>query len=237
MGLLNFPPSPAPGEVYTIGSNSWTWNGTAWLKTNTSAAVTFGTVTATTQISISTSTNSTSTTTGGLVVAGGIGIGGNQYIGGDLRVLSTTTSTSTDTGALTVAGGAGFGAGVFVAGRLTSESVQIAESVFDSTQTTTTSTGVVVIDEYSVDQYRGAKYLIQIDEGTGVGANFQLSEMLLLVNNNAQVYLTEYAYLKPSGALGVFGAQVGVDNVLRLQFSATTATNKVINVLRTAMIK
>ena len=30
MTTLNFPDSPAPNAVYTLGSRSWTWNGNAW---------------------------------------------------------------------------------------------------------------------------------------------------------------------------------------------------------------
>jgi hypothetical protein len=83
-------------------------------------------------VSIPTTTNSTGTNTGALVVAGGVGIGGNLYVGGEIvaqkltiqfttvtttliqtddviSTYNTTVSTSTNTGALQIAGGAGIG--------------------------------------------------------------------------------------------------------------------------------
>lgn len=63
----------------------------------------------------------TSTTTGALVVAGGAGVGGNFYVGGEthlstLRVDGTTDSSSPSTGALVVAGGTGIGKNLNVGG-------------------------------------------------------------------------------------------------------------------------
>ena len=68
------------------------------------------------------SLNATSPSTGGLVVAGGIGIGrdmwvgGNAYFDGPLAVMDDTESTSTTTGALTVVGGVGIGKRLNVGG-------------------------------------------------------------------------------------------------------------------------
>jgi len=62
---------------------------------------------------------STSTTTGALQVAGGVGIGGDTYIGGlvdvgtTVKVHSTASAISTNSGALQVAGGAGFGGDIY----------------------------------------------------------------------------------------------------------------------------
>jgi hypothetical protein len=27
---LSFPPSPTPDQIYTVGDQSWKWNGTSW---------------------------------------------------------------------------------------------------------------------------------------------------------------------------------------------------------------
>jgi hypothetical protein len=67
---------------------------------------------------ISSSTNSTSTTTGALVVTGGMGIGGNAFIGGTTTITNTTASVSSSSGALVVAGGVGIGQSVFVGGSI-----------------------------------------------------------------------------------------------------------------------
>jgi hypothetical protein len=57
--------------------------------------------------SIAATTESTSATTGALVVSGGVGVGGNLYAGGIVRLTDTTASTSSTTGALVVSGGVG----------------------------------------------------------------------------------------------------------------------------------
>jgi hypothetical protein len=67
---------------------------------------------------ITSTTNSTSTTTGALVVTGGMGIGGNAFIGGTTTITNTTASVSSSSGALVVAGGVGIGQTLFVGGNL-----------------------------------------------------------------------------------------------------------------------
>jgi hypothetical protein len=151
-------------------------------------------------------------------------------------ISATTDSTSTTTGALTVAGGVGIQKNVNIGGRVTAESLRIAESVLDSTQTLVNTTAQTIIDTYSTSEYRGAKYLIQIDEGTGPSAHFLFIEMLLIVDNAGDIWKTEYAQLTTNGNLGVFSADV-VGGNLELYFTPYAATSKTINVLRTAMIK
>ena len=33
--MVNFPNSPTIGQTYTLGTKSWTWDGTAWNSTST----------------------------------------------------------------------------------------------------------------------------------------------------------------------------------------------------------
>jgi len=56
---------------------------------------------------------STSTQSGALVVAGGVGIGGNMNIEGPVRIYDLTSATSTFSGALIVQGGAGFNGDIY----------------------------------------------------------------------------------------------------------------------------
>jgi hypothetical protein len=107
---LNFPPNPNIGDTYTVGSKTYSWSGSAWLVLAVSQNFTSVTVTS--------STNATSTNSGALQILGGVGIGGDLWIGGtlysnsqpvlttsslnasvfggdDIRITSTGTTSST----------------------------------------------------------------------------------------------------------------------------------------------
>lgn len=62
--------------------------------------------------------NSSSIITGTIVVTGGVGMSGNQYIGGQLVVTNGTASTGTTTGAAIITGGVGVGGALYVGGVL-----------------------------------------------------------------------------------------------------------------------
>lgn len=145
-----------------------------------------------------------------------------------IRFTNTSESTSTNSGAIIISGGVG------VAKRVTCESLRIADSVFDSTQTLVNTTATTAIDTYSTTQFRSAKYLIQIDEGIGTNADFELREILLVADNNGRVWATEYGVVTSNGDLGTFAAEISGSDVI-LYFTAFTATNKTIKVLRTGM--
>jgi hypothetical protein len=142
---------------------------------------------------------------------------------------NTTNSTSSSTGAVIISGGLG------VAGRINSESIQIADAIMDSGQVRINTTNTTEVDSYPADQYRTAKYLIQIDEGTGAGAQFESLEIMLLVDNNQNVVATEYGAVRTSGPLGEFAADVQNDNLVRLYFTAYNPTNKILKIFRTTM--
>jgi hypothetical protein len=85
---LNFPPNPTPGDQWAVGSKLYEWNGDAWLVVSQSSAAS--------TLIVTSSTNATSTNTGALQVVGGVGIGGDLWIGGTLYsnnapVLTTST--------------------------------------------------------------------------------------------------------------------------------------------------
>jgi hypothetical protein len=124
--------------------------------------------------------------------------------------------------------------GVGVAKRVTCESLRISDAVFDSTQTLVNTTATTAIDTYSTTQFRSAKYLIQIDEGIGTNADFELREILLVADNNGHVWATEYGVVTSNGDLGTFAAEISGGNVT-LYFTALSATNKTIKVLRTGI--
>lgn len=141
---------------------------------------------------------------------------------------NTTDSTSTNTGAVLIHGGIG------VAKTVTCEKLRIADAIFDSTQTLVNSTATTAIDSFNNTQFRSAKYLIEIDEGTGVNADFELREILLIVDNNSNVWATEYGVVTSNGDLGTFEADVS-GGVVTLYFTPYAATNKIVTVLRTGI--
>ena len=365
MALLNFPSNPSTGDLHTVGTTTWQWSGTAWIKAP-NPSTTFGFVTAT-NVTITSSTNAISTTSGALIVAGGVGIGGDLWLGGDLyaqgqvvittatfadgilsgddikivieigsnavvisntstlqsvttrgstttnrvsflntsqststttgavivrggvgiggnlaingsiyaagstgtigqvlsttptgvqwanpistfdgglitqplRITDTTNSTSTTTGALIVDGGVGIGRDMWVNGRINSESIKIADTIFDSTVMAVNTMAPTVIDSFLFDQYRSAKYMVQIHDGTGGSGRCQVTELMLLVSNTGTVSILEYGNIFPQGDLGNFDADFqvtpGGESVVSLKFIASDVTNKTVKVLRTAM--
>jgi len=149
-----------------------------------------------------------------------------------INFFNTTESTSTNTGAVLIAGGLGVGK------RINSESIQIADTVLDSTKTITNTTGQYTIDSYSLNQYRSSKYFVQIDEGTTSTARFQSMEIMLLATNTGTTKATEYGIISSDGPLGTFSREV--TNVLgewkvNLYFTPSDSVPKTIKVLRTAM--
>lgn len=290
MADFNFPSNPNPGDTHTVGSNTWSWNGSAWIKVSSSTKV-FSSITATERIVITTTTNAISTSTGALIVRGGVGIGGDLYVGGTfygvgglvlttstfggqlnegpdikidsntgsgvltfsnistlqsvtsrgstttnkITITNTSESTSTTTGALLVSGGIGVGGNIWANGRVNSESLKIEDSVFDSSALTLNTTATVVVDSYSINQFRSSKYFIQISKGTGSTATFQMIEISLLVDNVGTVYATEYGLLTSNGELGYFAADLQIDNLVRLYYTSYSTQTTTLKVLRTAM--
>jgi hypothetical protein len=153
-------------------------------------------------------------------------------ITGPVHIANTTSSTSTTTGALVVDGGVGIG------GRINAESIRISDTIFDSSSVTVNSTTPTVIDSFSFKQYRSAKYIVQIDEGSEAGARCQVTELMLLVSNSGNVSILEYGNIYPDGDLGNFDVDfqnTGGDQIITLKFIAFDYTPKTVKVLRTAM--
>lgn len=296
MATLGFPKYPNIGDVYTPpgGSKTYQWSGTAWLITSAKSTATTAIVDT---IVITSTTNAISTDTGALIVYGGVGIGRDLYVGGEIYtngvpiittasfnisdgpdggtdiniqyfsdpltntstirinnistlqsvtdrgnsttniiyIFNTATSYSRYSGALIVSGGAG------IAGRVNTESIQIADTVFDSTKTTVDVVVENVIDTYLLSQYRSAKYMIQIAEDLQVNPNtsrFQSLEINLTAKNDGTPYITQYGQVTTDGELGTFSAKsdiVGSDIMISLTFTPIDTVPKVVRVLRTAM--
>jgi len=151
--------------------------------------------------------------------------------------LNTTNSTSTTTGAITITGGVGIGRDLFVGGNVYAANLMLVAAMFASNQVAVNTTATTMIDSYSLSSFRAAKYVIQVNSGVGALANFEVVELLMMVDNAGNVYMTEYGRLTtPAGSLGDYSASLGVDNIVRLYISPFSATTKVINVVRTALV-
>jgi hypothetical protein len=249
MSDLQFPLNPTNGQVYSIGSMTWTWNGFAWQKiSNGNQGGGGGGVSVVTP---------TGTTSSGLIEYGtDISFIFNPTTGAvsisDTSTLQTVTdrnpttnnvvffdntsaSTSSVSGAIIIAGGVGIGGDAYLDGQLNAKSLKISESIIDSVSVSINTTATTIVDSYSTLQFRSAKYLIQIDEGEGPAADFEVIEILLLVDNSGTVYATEYGLLTSNGDMGEFAADVQGDNILRLYFTPFYSTSKVLKILRTGI--
>jgi hypothetical protein len=125
-------------------------------------------------VKINVTTEAVNSTTGALVVAGGVAIGGNLYLGkrlyvnsitlttGTLTLANTAISTSTTTGALIVAGGVGIG------GRL---NIGNTATIYSTAESISTTTGAAIVVG-----------------GVGIGGNLNVGRRIALDNN---FYLTQ----------------------------------------------
>jgi hypothetical protein len=121
-------------------------------------------------------------------IAGGSGIDLSQPI----HITSGTASTSTLTGALIVDGGVG------VAGTVYASSFSI-NGVYDqisSTLVTSNTNANQVALSIDVSSFRTAKMFVQVTSGS----NYH-SQEILMVHDDSQVYMTEYAMVN-TGAIG-----------------------------------
>ena len=157
------------GTTVSVGANIATVQSadTLQLVTNRGASTTNA-------VTVNNSTQSTSTASGALQVIGGVGIGGNLYVGGIVTatnmflnyttitqtivtspdiftITNTTVSSSTATGALTVVGGVGIGNNLYVGGNTTlngsltfANSSTLASPKLQAYQETVTTIGTVV---------------------------------------------------------------------------------------------
>jgi hypothetical protein len=86
----------------------------------------------------------------------------------------------------------------------------------------TAGTSATTIDTFSATTYTAAKYVIQMKKGNDI----EVIEMLVAVDGNSSVYLTEYANVQSNGELGTTNAVYDGGNVL-LQVTAAASDTAV----------
>jgi len=266
---------------------------------------------ATTDYAVSITNNSatTSTNTGALVVSGGVGVGGNSYIGGTLTTIGQSTLRNTQISpqlavvsdpldslnsstivlaslapvgysALTIknsgasghsytidvggnnralSGGTAINEGNFTlyddtaaAYRMivtktgnvlvgtdtdlgqklqVNGSVTIQSSLIETRVTLVNTTSTTVVDSFTAAAYRSCKCFVQIQDGS----NFELTEIVLLHDDSGQVYKSEYGIISTGGERGVFTADLQLDGIVRLYFTANAVSDKTIKIVKTAV--
>ena len=159
----------------------------------------------------------------GLPVATGIsGLGS-----GVADFLATPSSSNL---AAAVTGETGTGALVFantptlvtpVLGAATATSIALPDTLVGSA-TATAGTSATTIDTWSASTYSSAKYIVQMK----LGNDIEVIELLVTVDGNNNVYLTEYADVVSNAELGTTNAVYSAGDVL-LQVTGVSASTVV----------
>ena len=142
----------------------------------------FTTLTANNNTTITATTASTTTASGALVVSGGVGIAGNNYVGGIVRHTNTTASSSTATGALVVTGGVGIG-GALYGGNIV--------RFTNTTASTSRTTGALVVSGGT--GIAGALY-VGGDVVAHAASDIRLKENISTINNSLNKILSISGY-------------------------------------------
>jgi len=175
-----------------------------------------GTVTIPNGSSLGTPTSLTLTNATGLPVATGI-----SGLGTGVATFLATPSSANLASALTDEAGSGTVAFTNsptlvtpVLGAATATSIAFGDALIGS-NLATAGTATTNIDAWSATTYSAAKYVIQMKKGTDI----EVIEMLVAVDGNNNVYLTEYANVQSNGELGTTNAVYDGGNVV-LQVTA-----------------
>jgi hypothetical protein len=106
-------------------------------------------------------------------------------------------------------------------GSVTAGSVTLADALVGSALATA-STSATTIDTWSATTYSSAKYLVQMKKGNDI----EVIEVLVTIDGNNNVYLTEYADVISNEVLGTTNAVYSSGNVL-LQVTGASADTAV----------
>ena len=149
--------------------------------------------------------------TGALIVAGGVGIGENLYVGGITNITSVDTSDAVDTGALIVAGGVGIGENLYVGGITNITSVDTSDSTY---------TGALIV--------AGG---VGIGENLNVGGNIDAASFTIL-GENAGI-ITSQSGLRPVGSIDTTFV-TDIDPALYGQYNITFLSSDLLITLSSA---
>lgn len=149
----------------------------------------------------------------------------NVVVSGTLTSTGTVVANSglAVTGGLTVSGASALNT-------ITANSVDLGVSVDNSGSISVTGTTAVTVDSWATGTYRSAKYQAQIADGS----SYETLEFLV-IHDGTTAYMTTYGNVfTGSASLGNFDATIS-SGTLNVTYTATAATSKTVNLLKTAM--
>jgi hypothetical protein len=116
-------------------------------------------------------------------------------------------------------------------------SILFGDAQLFTRSTSINNTSTTVIDSWPALNYRTAKSLVQITDGTGPSAAFEVREIVILYDNRGNVYKSEYGIIATAGEKGLFDVDynVGGNGLIRLLFKANVPSTKTIKVARTSV--
>lgn len=151
-----------------------------------------------------------------------------------ISITNTTVSTSTNTGALIVSGG------ISSNNNISAISFNLLYGNVSSSIISVSTTAATIIDSYWFSQYRSAKYIVQISEGTSSTHRSQTSELLTVAFNTGTSSLVEYATVFSTVDLGSFDTLMtneGTDTRVSLYFISNDSITKNISIVKTLISK
>jgi hypothetical protein len=110
-------------------------------------------------------------------------------------------------------------------------SLAIQGSLQETRATLVNNTSTAEVDSFVSSVYRSCKCLVQIQDGS----DFHITEIVLLHDNSGQVYKSEYGIISTGGEKGLFTADLQLDGIVRLYFTADSSSSKKISIVKTAI--
>ena len=104
-------------------------------------------------------------------------------------------------------------------GALTAGSLTLTDALIGTATQALTDGTETVVDSWSATNYSSAKYIVQMKKGTDI----EVLEVLVTVNGDNNVYLTEYADIQSNTQIGTTDADFSGGNV-RLKVTASNGT-------------
>lgn len=198
--------------------------GVRWQDIGTGTFVAGTPVVVTGDIQVGSPTASTGTTTGALRVVGGVGIGGNLHVGGEIfatrlniqqttvtttliqtddiiQTLNSTNATSVGTGALIIGGGASFNGNVWLNGTVNAT----GNAVFGGSFTATNSTVTTLFVTDTTPGSSTATGALIVRGGIGVGGNIYARNIF----TNGHAVSTQTYVLNTATAATLGGVRIG----------------------------